>query len=99
VPQRQTIALGCALLLGAAIAFPAGLFLGGSGGEQEGRSASRAGGEFRRVYSPSIYRDPYFLEQQRRNVDALEQSCRSTGQFCPEVRQVRQRLADREQGQ
>ena len=74
MPHRQAIALGCALILGAAIAFPAGLLLGSSGGERERGSASRSGGPFREVYSPSIYKDRYFLEQQRRNVEALEQA-------------------------
>jgi len=88
LPHRQAIALGCALILGAAIAFPAGLLLGSSGGERERGSASRSGGPFREVYSPSIYKDRYFLEQQRRNVEALEQACRANGAFCAEARQA-----------
>jgi len=96
MPQRQPLALGCALLLGAGIAFPAGLLLGGSGAERESGRASRSDGTFREVYSPSIYKDPYFLEQQQRNVETLEQACRATGQFCAEARQVRERLAEHE---
>ena len=96
MPQRQALALGCALLLGAGIAFPAGLLVGGSGAAGEGGSARRTSGEFREVYSPSIYGDPYFLEQQRHNVEALEQVCRSKGEFCPEAQQMRRLLADLE---
>jgi len=98
MPRRQAVALGCALLLGAAIAFPAGLLLGGSGAKREGGPASRTGGTFREVYSPSIYKDPYFLEQQQRNVDALEQACGATGDLCAEARQARQRLTELERG-
>jgi len=98
--RQQAIALGCALLLGAAIAFPAGLLLGssGSGGGPEGRPASRSSGGFRAIYAPSIRDDPYFLEQQRQNVEALEQACRSSGEFCVEAQRVRRLLSDMEEG-
>jgi len=98
LPQRQAIALGCALLLGAAIAFPAGLLLGGSGVERERSVPARSGGPFREVYSPSIYQDPYFLEQQRRNVAALQEACSVDGELCAEARQARERLREIEQG-
>ena len=100
MPRQQAIALSCALLLGAAIAFPAGLLLGSSasGGEREGRPASRSSGGFREIYSPSIRNDPYFLEQQRQNVEALEQACRSSGEFCDEAQQVRRLLTELEEG-
>lgn len=98
VPHRQAIALGCALLLGAAIAFPAGILLGGGGAEPQGSPAPNAsGGPFRRVYSPAIFKDPSFLEQQRENVETLEQACRSSGDFCAESRLARQRLGELEQ--
>lgn len=81
---------GCALLLGVAIAFPAGLMLGrrGSSDEIEVRRA-RQTAERREVFSPRILSDPYFVDQQRRNVEMLEEVCRRTGQSCREAREAR----------
>ena len=97
MPQGQVIALGCALLLGAAIAFPAGLLLGRGGAEQEA-TPRRSSGPFREVYSPALSTDPWFQEQQRLNFEALEQACRSTGELFGEAQQARQILTESEQG-
>lgn len=81
---------GCALLLGLAIAFPVGFMLGGrnSSHEVQFRPASQTATR-REVYSPKILTDPYFFDQQRRNVEALEDVCRRTGQSCREAREAR----------
>jgi hypothetical protein len=92
------MALGCALLLGAAIAFPAGLVLGGRGERQVSPAPRAQGGPFRDAYSPTIFKDPSFLDQQRLNVETLEQACRSSGAFCAEAAQGRRVLTDLEQG-
>ena len=94
--------LGCAALLGAAIAFPAGMMLGGRGAGPEG-AAERGGGDAPRTepkrtvrdfYSPSILDDPYVIEQQLRVVEALELSCRQYGERCAEARKARDRVEE-----
>jgi hypothetical protein len=93
--------LGCAALIGAAIAFPAGMMLGGGGGGE--READRRGEEvtparakqsMRDFYSPNILDDPYVIEQQLRVVEALELSCRHSGERCREARQARRRVEE-----
>ena len=85
---KELTRLAAALLLGAAIAFPAGLMLAG---REEGAIAQRARppGPVRDVFSPSVRSDPYFLERQRENVEALESHCRQTGETCAEAREAR----------
>jgi hypothetical protein len=46
----------------------------------------------RAIYSPRIKDDPYFLEQQRKGIEALEAECHRTGEFCAEARQARGQL-------
>lgn len=92
--------LGCAALLGAAIAFPAGMMLGGSGAGPE-HAAERGAGDasgakprqgVRDIYSSSILDDPYVIEQQLRVVEALESSCRHLGERCAEAQRARERV-------
>ncbi len=95
--------LGCAALLGAAIAFPAGMMLGGSGAGLE-QAAERGAGDAPRAkpkravrdfYSPSVLGDPYVIEQQLRVVQALELSCRQFGERCAEAEKSRKRVGEK----
>ena len=91
--------LGCAALLGAAIAFPAGIMLGRGGAAPEPAAEPGTGVSSRTApnravrdfYSPSILDDPYVIEQQLRVVEALELSCRQSGERCAEARAARER--------
>lgn len=95
--------LGCAALLGALFAFPAGLILGSrEAGPQKVPATSEsnrdAGAKVnaRNIYSPIVIKDPYFLREQRRVVEALEAECRHSGNHCAESQQARRWL--RQQG-
>lgn len=93
---RDLAKLGLALLLGAAIAFPAGMMVAGPAGRPDGAGpgAPRASAPMRNMFSPSIRDDPWFLERQREGVEALEGYCARTGESCPEARAARRRLAE-----
>jgi hypothetical protein len=86
--RGERLRLAGALLLGAALAFPAGLWLAG-GGEGADSLRVQALAERRDVFSPSVRDDPYVLDAQRANVAALEAHCRRTGEGCAEARQAR----------
>ena len=96
--KRDWKAIGCAALVGALIAFPAGVMVTrrGEGGEppQPSRNPPRGTATSRDFYSPNVVSDPYVLEQQRRVVEALERSCRDLGENCAEARQARQRVEE-----
>ena len=93
--RRERWRLGGALVLGAALAFPAGILLGGRAPrELPSPVAAAPTSASRNPYSPRILTDPAFLEQQRRNVAALEQYCRETGESCAEARGARRWLED-----
>jgi hypothetical protein len=84
--------LGGALLFGAALAFPAGLWLAG---EREPRGPSaRQPAERRAVFSPDVFGDPYVIQELERQVEALEAHCRSTGEMCAEARGARRRTEE-----
>jgi len=95
--------LGCAALLGAIVAFPAGVLLSGRGLVEQDRTDSNATSapaseaETRKPYSPNVLGDPYVVRQHREIVEALEMSCRQTGEGCAEARQAR-RYLEREAG-
>ena len=90
---KELARLAGALLIGAAVAFPAGLWLAGEPERPAGPRAVPPRAEVgRAVYSPRIKDDPYFLEQQRKGVQALEAECRRTGEFCAEAREARRGL-------
>lgn len=91
--------LGCAALMGALIAFLAGLMVGGREAAPEkipvATEINRDDGpepKARNVYSPHIINDPYVLREQRRVVDALEAECRHSGNHCAEAEQARRWL-------
>jgi hypothetical protein len=50
----------------------------------------------RNFYSPNVLSDPYVLQQHREIVEALEISCRKTGEHCAEAKQARRYLDERE---
>lgn len=90
---KELARLAAALLLGAALAFPAGLWIAGrEDGASEAPAPRPRAAMGREMYSPSIREDPYFLDQQRKGIEALEAECRRTGAFCAEARQGRRRL-------
>jgi hypothetical protein len=96
---REWTKLVVALGLGAALALPAGFMLGRLGRDTGTERPVPAGSAARRdVFSPSIRRDPYFLERQREGVEALERRCAHTGRNCAEARAARLRLAELEAG-
>ncbi|HEX8223491.1 MAG TPA: hypothetical protein VF605_06725 [Allosphingosinicella sp.] len=102
-------AVGCAAVLAASIAFPLGLIVGGGGGSPPGEDARQPAGASLRpgpgptppardVYSPRVASDPYVIEQQRRVLRTLEQSCRQSRQYCAEAEQARRRIEEAEAG-
>jgi hypothetical protein len=98
--------LGCAAALGAIVAFPAGLAFSAReaapphaaaaaqapGGPSGGRTAGR------NPYSPDVLGDPHVVDQHRRTVEAMELSCRQTGELCAEAERARGYLVARESG-
>ena len=103
--RRDWRAIGCAALLGAAIAFPVGLIVGDEetprGTARESRLPGSSGGvtpTARNPYSPRVAGDPYVIEQQRRVVRALEASCRQLTRHCAEAEQARRRIEEAEAG-
>jgi hypothetical protein len=99
--------MGCAALLGASIAFPAGLMVGGGGsgapdrGAPEAARSGPAGGDSRTARNPfsaRILGDPYVIEEQRKVLRALESSCRQSKQLCAEAEQARRRIEEAEAG-
>lgn len=95
---RDLAKFGIALLLGAAIAFPAGVMVAGSQGDSIGAGSPtrRDTASMRNMFSPSVRNDPWFLERQREGVEALERHCQQTGESCPEARGARRRLVELE---
>ena len=99
---REWQRLGCAAVLGAIIAFPAGVLFSGRGPVRQETAESKATGapprpaEARKPYSPNVLSDPYVLQQHQEIVEQLERSCRQTGENCAEAKQARRYLRDRE---
>ena len=93
---RGRLGLAAGLLLGALLAFPAGLMLGrGDEPSAERARPARTGDEsLRAPYSPDLLGDPAFLAGQRRNAEALEARCRASGEFCAEAEALRRWLED-----
>ena len=93
---RELARLAGALILGAALAFPAGLWLASEPQRAAESLAPPARAELgRAIYSPRIKEDAYFLDRQRKGIEALEAECRRTGAFCAEARQARRGLEER----
>lgn len=99
---RDWRGIGCAVVVGASIAFPLGFIVGddwSSSNHQAdevkrhvpGRVQVPAG---RDVYSPQIANDPYVIEEQRKVQQALEVSCREFNRYCAEAAQARLRIEE-----
>jgi hypothetical protein len=101
--ERQWQRLACAAVLGAMLAFPAGMLLAGrervQSEEPDAKAAAappRLKAEARKHYSPEFLSDPYVLQKHQEIVEALETSCRQSGQNCTEARSARRGLVERE---
>ena len=90
---RDILRLAAALLLGAAIAFPAGVMVA-SRTETAAAPMRTAPAAMRDIFSPTIRNDPYFLGRQRQGMEALEAHCRRTGEMCTEARAARRRFGE-----
>lgn len=93
---RDLAKLGLALLLGAAIAFPAGMMVAGwgGGGAAPAPAAPPSDAAGPNMFSPSVRSDPWFLARQREGVEALERHCARTGEMCAEAHAARERLTE-----
>lgn len=101
--RRDWRALGCAALLGASIAFPAGLMVRGGGtpvrtAAEPARPGPAAGQRrtARNPFSPRIAGDPYVIDEQRKVLQALELSCRQLKRHCAEAGEARRRIEEAE---
>jgi hypothetical protein len=99
--KRDWRAVGCAALLGASIAFPAGLMVGVGGAPSRNAPEAKRSGSMgsgaqnaRNPYSARIVDDPYVIEEQRKVLRALETSCRQLKQHCAEAEQARRRIEE-----
>jgi hypothetical protein len=81
--------LAAGLLLGAAIAFPLGLWVASERDPPPPRERPHA--EMRRMFSPDVRGDPYVLDQLQQQVETLEAHCRRSGEMCAEARGARAR--------
>ena len=93
---KELAKLSLALFVGAALAFPVGMMVGGSPSRTDRAAPAarpRAAG-MRDMFSPAIRRDPAFLERQREGVEALERYCQASGESCSEARAARRALAE-----
>jgi hypothetical protein len=98
--NRNWRGLGWGVLIGAAVAFPAGMMLSGRAAVREkaaptapaDRRAPQA--DARNLYSPIISRDPYVLDQQEKVIEALERKCRHSGERCAEAKAARRWLSE-----
>jgi hypothetical protein len=96
--------LGCAAALGAILAFPAGMAFSAREAAPPDAAAApkapggRSGGKTagRNPYSPDVLGDPHVVDQHRRTVEAMESSCRQTGELCAEAERARDYLVARE---
>ena len=95
--------LGCAALIGALLAFPAGMTLSTREPVQlDAPHAQRPSGQpgnaidARKPYSPEVLGDAHVIDEHRRTAQAMELSCRQTGQLCAEAEQARKYLLARD---
>lgn len=95
--NAMAIGLGCAFVIGLAVAFLAGVLVASRAvTEREARARlNRGNAVLFNPYSPNPMSDPYFIEQERKNVEALDRACRRTGHYCNEAAQMRQWLVSR----
>jgi len=94
--DSMAIGLGCAFVICLAVSFLAGAMVARrSVTEHEASPRANAGNaELANPFSPNPTQDPYFLNQQRKNLEALERTCRRSGKYCQEATQMRQWLAE-----
>ena len=90
---RDWLKIGGALLLGIAVAFPAGLWVAGQG-ETDRPARTRPPADRRAMFSPDVRGDPYVLDQLQQQVEALEAHCERTGEMCAEARSSRSRYEE-----
>lgn len=95
VTPKDFARFGCVVLLAMVAAFLAGIAISGGSADPPRQPAGPAA-PARQVYSPRVLDDPHFLDQQRRNVEALEESCRETGELCAEAEAARRWLRERD---
>ena len=93
VTRGELVRLGGALLLGAALAFPAASWIAGPR-ETAAPRPRPPGAERRAMFSPDVRGDPYMLDQLQQQVEALEAHCRRAGEMCAEARGARARYED-----
>jgi hypothetical protein len=93
--DSTAIGLGCVFVIGLAVAFLAGVTVARrTVTEHETSPHANAGNAaLPNLFSPNPTHDPYFIDQERRNLEALERTCRQTGKYCHEAAQMRQSLA------
>jgi hypothetical protein len=88
VTPKDLARFGCVVLLAMAVAFIAGIAISGGSADRARGPAGSAAAQ-REVYSPKVLSDPYFVDQQRRNAEALERRCREAGEMCAEAEALR----------
>jgi hypothetical protein len=92
--------LGCAAVLGALVAFPAGFLFGRAPG-QSGVSSDTSRNGFahypgvRNPFDPKALSDPFVVRRHRKMVEELETYCRKTGKYCTEAEEARKYLDER----
>ena len=91
------IGLGCAFVVCLAAAFLAGMMVARPAvtKHETHPRMNRGNAALFNPFSPNPMSDPYFIERQRKNVEALERTCRHTGKYCNEAAQMRQWLSKR----
>lgn len=98
-PNRNWPQIGCVMLLTAAVAFPAGLWMAGSTNPRadapKALAPLRSGSAVRNPYSATIRNDPHVLDAQRAVVEAMERACDRERTQCAEAAAARRYLDDR----
>lgn len=96
--RAPTVLLVLGAIGGAVLAFPLGLYFGQPSNSSKPARPPSGLASSRKMYSPVILSDPYFIDQQRRNVQSLEANCRQSGTYCDIARAARRRLMELENG-
>lgn len=102
-PAREWQRLGCAAVLGAIVAFPAGVVFSRRESVHLEAPDSKTttaptlhSTDGLNPYAPNILGDPYVVQRHREIVEALENYCRKNGEDCVEAKQARRYLLERE---
>ena len=91
VTRGEAMRLAGALLLGAGLALPAGMWLAD---DAQRTPAQAAAADRRAMFSPDVRGDPYVREQFRSQVETLEAYCRDSGEMCAEAQAARARYEE-----